>query len=91
VIRRGSILEGLLEDKAVGGRSVKARRRFGIGYLEESESQEGRVVRMRLNPSSAIVTLIVGSKALKPRVSVLESSSDRQARWQKRQEGRGRG
>jgi hypothetical protein len=37
------------------------------------------------------VTLIAGSKALELKVNVLESSLDRQARWQKQQEGRGRG
>ena len=55
--------------------------------LEERQSQEGRGVRADLNHPSDLVTLIVGSKALELRVVVLESSSDWQVRWQKRQEG----
>ena len=60
------IPEGLLEDKAVGGRSVKAFRRFVVWYLEENETHEGRVVQAGLTHPSEVDTLIAGSKALKP-------------------------
>jgi hypothetical protein len=69
---------------------VKALPRFGAECLEERKTQEGRGDQMGL---TARLTRHTHRREQSPEagVTVLEPSSERQARWRKRQEGNDRG
>jgi hypothetical protein len=66
-----AVLEGLFEVKVVGGRSVKALSRCRVENLEEIEIPRGTRCRDGSNPLVLVIVLVVGSKALKPRVTWL--------------------
>ena len=68
--------EGLFMDKAVGGRSVKAFQRFGLG-ARRRETPRGARRSDGSHRSSETVAIIVKSKALKSRAVELARSSGR--------------
>jgi hypothetical protein len=68
------VLEGLFEDKAVGGRHVKACRRCVTIDLEELEIPRGTRRGVGVNPLVDVVVLTVGSKALESRAGSLAPS-----------------